>query len=183
MHGVPNILGNFAWGTEYPRKFSIQDAVFPALEGGSKFPWRGTIFPRKNCTGMPYFLGCQIACDKGIVQRVASQKLATCINIHTLIEAKAAYYNSCCALWLLPEGRKIPVQSCRSAFRLARVFHFVEILYLYVHPPFLGIFVTLMEILRCNRRKSGPAKTSPAGPALTPKAPFTRTNPGYFNPD
>ena len=41
LHGVPNMLGNFAWGikinilgnsawgTEYPRKCSIQDAVFP----------------------------------------------------------------------------------------------------------------------------------------------------------
>ena len=37
LHGVPNILGNFAWGTKYPRKFSVQDAVFPGLEGGSKF--------------------------------------------------------------------------------------------------------------------------------------------------
>ena len=46
MHGVPNILGIFAWGTEYPRKFSIQDAVFPDLEGGSKFP-----------EGIPFFLG------------------------------------------------------------------------------------------------------------------------------
>ena len=46
MHGVMNILGNFAWGTEYPRKFSIQDAVFPDLEGGSKFSG-----------GIPFFLG------------------------------------------------------------------------------------------------------------------------------
>ena len=45
-HGVPEILGIFAWGTEYPRKFSIQDAVFPDLEGGSKFPG-----------GIPFFLG------------------------------------------------------------------------------------------------------------------------------
>ena len=46
LHGVPNILGNIAWGAEYPRKFSIQDAVFLDLEGGSKFPG-----------GVPFFLG------------------------------------------------------------------------------------------------------------------------------
>ena len=46
LDGVPNILGNFAWGTKYPRKFSVQDAVFPGLEGGSKFSG-----------GIPFFLG------------------------------------------------------------------------------------------------------------------------------
>ena len=59
--GVPNILGNFTWGTkkfciEYPRKFSIQDAVFPDLEGGSKFPRVVPFFLGKVVQGcLPYF--------------------------------------------------------------------------------------------------------------------------------
>ena len=97
IHGVPNILGNFAymgyrisqenlhaWGTEYPRKICIhrvpnilgnfacmgyrisQEIQCPGcsiswLRRGFQILWRDTIFPRKNFTEMPYFLGCQIA--------------------------------------------------------------------------------------------------------------------------
>ena len=46
LHGVPNILGNLAWGSRYSGKFSVQDAIFPELEEGSKFPG-----------GIPFCLG------------------------------------------------------------------------------------------------------------------------------
>ena len=48
LHGVPDILGNFACMEfyRYPRKFSVQDAIFPELEEGSKFPG-----------GIPFYLG------------------------------------------------------------------------------------------------------------------------------
>ena len=63
MHGIPDILGNFAWDSRHPRKFCVQDATFPDLEGGSAFPGGVPFFLGKM---VPlFFLGCQIACDTG----------------------------------------------------------------------------------------------------------------------
>ena len=84
---------------------------------------------------------------RGNCASVASQKLAThfSIQIYMRRQKLRLLANSCYALWQLhlPEGRKIPVQGCRSAFQLARIFLLItsyKFSIFFIHPPFLDIF-------------------------------------------
>ena len=51
-------------GATYPRILA-GGAINSTVMRGASFPEGGSSFPRKNCMGVPDFLGCQISCDNG----------------------------------------------------------------------------------------------------------------------